>query len=36
MRFQKIGVLLLLSGCGGIGAAPSAETGEDELSVAAL
>lgn len=40
MRFQKIGVLLLLplllSGCGGIGAAPSVETGEEELSVAAL
>ena len=40
MRFQKMGVvllsLLLLSGCAGTGAAPPAEPGEEELSVAAL
>lgn len=43
MRFQKMGVVLLLSlllsGCAGAGAAPPAETGETgekELSVAAL
>lgn len=40
MRFQKIGalllLLLLLSGCSGIGAAPPAEADEEELSVAAL
>lgn len=40
VRFQKIGgvllLLLLLSGCSGIGAAPPAEADEEELSVAAL
>ena len=40
MRFQKIGALLLLlllfSGCSGIGAAPPAEADKEELSVAAL
>ena len=40
MRFQKIGALLLLllliSGCSDIGAAPPAEADEEELSVAAL
>jgi len=40
MRFQKIGalllLLLLLSGCSGIGTAPPAEADEEELSVAAL
>lgn len=40
MRFQKIGalllLLLLLSGCSGIGASPPAEAGKEELSVAAL
>ena len=40
MRFQEIGALLLLlllfSGCSGIGAAPPAEADKEELSVAAL
>lgn len=40
MRFQKIGALLLLllliSGCSDIGAAPPVEADEEELSVAAL
>ena len=40
MHFRKMGAvllsLLLLSGCAGIGAAPPAEPGEEELSVAAL
>lgn len=40
MRFQKMGasllLLLLLSSCSGIGAAPPAETGGEELSIAAL
>lgn len=39
MRIQKVGIallLLLLSGCASMGAAPPAKTEEDELSITAL